>query len=128
MANTKPDLIDGTSTFRIILDTTATGDSAIKLGAAGGQSGPVTWHLQVLGAGGVGTILPRFLLRGAIQAGFSPADATVQEFFALDDTSIALTTAQGIGSYVLPSDEWEVYLDYTADTDPMTILARAGRQ
>jgi len=128
VANTKPDLIDGTSTYRLILDTTVGTTDAIKLGAAGGPSGPVTWHLQAFGTGSSGTFLPRFLLRGAEAAGYDAGDATVQEFFNPANTSTALTTAQWVGSYIIPADEWEVYLDYTADADPMTILVRAGRQ
>lgn len=130
MANAIFDNIDDSGgTFRAILDTTATGASALKLGAAGGQSGPCTWHIQILGSGTIGTFLPKFLLRGAVEGGYGPGDAVVQEFFALNDTSTALTTAQSaLGAYVVPADEWDVYIDYTAGSSPMTILARAGRQ
>jgi len=117
---------DSGGTFRAILDTDALGANAIKLGAAGGQSGPCTWHLQVTGAGTIGTFLPKFTLRGS---GLGAGDAVLQEFFALDDTSTALTTAQsGLKAYVIPADEWDVWIEFDAGTSPMTIYARAGRQ
>jgi uncharacterized protein YdaU (DUF1376 family) len=55
--------------------------------------------------------------------------AVLAEFFALDNTGTALTTAQSaLKAYVVPADEWEVWIDYTAGSSPMTIYARAGRQ
>lgn len=127
MANIPFDMIDDSGgTFRAVLDTTATGASAIRLGAASGQSGPATWHVQITGAGSIGTFLPKCVLRGS---GLTAADAVGFEFVALDDTSTILTTAQSATKgYILPADEWDIFIEYTAGSAPMTILARPGRQ
>lgn len=126
MANVAFDIIDGTSTYRAILDTSISGATAMKLGNPAGPSGPATWHIQITGTGGIGSWVPKCTLRGS---GLTGAAAIAMEFVAIDDTGTLLTSAQSATKgYLVAGDEWDIWIEYTADTDPMTIYARAGRQ
>lgn len=127
MANLGPDKLDnGEGTLVCVLDTTATGANAIRIGAANGEPGPAGWFIQLSGtAASFGSLTPKLRLKGSGLTNSNLADTvyyTTDSETAVSGASTPMTAIAKV--YYVPTDECDLYLAYTANSTSMTVYLR----
>ena len=130
MANLGPDKLDtGEGTLVLVLDTTATGANAIRIGAAAGEPGPAGWYIHLSGtAATFGSLKPKLRVKGTGLTNANLADAlywTTDSETAVNGGSTSMTAIAKV--YYVPTDECDLFLEYTANTTAMTVCLRPGR-
>lgn len=130
MANTPIDELDtGEGTRFMVLDTTATGANAIYVGAGSGEKGPAGWFIQLNGtAATFGSLKPKLRVKGTGLTNASLADClywTTDSETAVNGGSTSMTSVAKV--YYVPTDECDLFLEYTANTTAMTVYMRPAR-
>lgn len=106
------------------LDTTATGASAIAVGAAN-ERGPASWVLHVKGNAWTGSIVPKLRLTGS---DLTNTDLQSCIYYTAGDEA-AVAAGTGItanGIYTIPCDRCDLFLEYTHTSGTVDVYAQSG--